>query len=144
MPESLSLLIVLNLIVTSFLLGLSVFVLLVHYPGFGLIGQTEFKDYQVRHMKFTAAITLPGMLAELGLTAALFVSAAHSDSFNKNLILAGLVLIIWGLTFLMAIPTHNRLLNEGRSHELIQKLIKIHAYRTFFWALRLILLLILW
>jgi hypothetical protein len=143
MPESLSLLIVLNLIVTSFLLGLSVFVLLVHYPGFGLIGQMEFKAYQERHMKFTAAITLPTMLAELGLTAVLFLSTTHSDAFGKNLALTGIVLIIWGLTFIKAIPIHNRLLSEGQNHELIQKLTKTHAYRTFFWALRLILLLIL-
>jgi hypothetical protein len=58
-------------------------------------------------------------------------------------VLAFLPLIgVWYTTFVLAIPIHQQLLQHGKDCQLIHQLIRVHAWRTAFWALRLIAVLL--
>jgi hypothetical protein len=129
-------------VVTGFLLGLSCFVLWVHYPGYLLISSADFPAYEAKHTRATAAITLPSMLLEMGLAIWAFFSMPLNLPYQ---LLAFLPLIgVWYTTFGLAIPCHKRLLKHGKQEAVIRKLIGVHAWRTAFWALRLAALAGLW
>ena len=124
-----------SVLLTSFLLGLSCFVLWVHYPGYLLISASDFPAYEAKHTRATVAITLPTMLLEIGLAIGGFLSLPVDMVYQ---ILAFLPLLgVWYTTFALAIPCHNRLLQKGKEEKTIHKLIRVHAWRTAFWALRL-------
>jgi hypothetical protein len=128
-------LLIAGLVLTAFLFGLSCFVLWVHYPGYKLIGYSDFKLYEARHTQSTVAITLPTMLAEMSLAIAGFL---YLELPVVVQILGLLPLVgVWYFTFVKAIPLHARLMEEGKDIETIDRLIKVHAYRTLCWGFRL-------
>lgn len=129
-------------LLTGFLLGLSCFVLWVHYPGYLLISARDFPAYEARHTRATVALTLPTMLLEIGLALWGFFSLSIDWLYQAMAFLP--LLGVWYTTFALAIPCHNRLLQEGKQENVIRKLIAVHTWRTAFWALRLAAVAGLW
>lgn len=129
-------------LLTGFLLGLSCFVLWVHYPGYLLISAHDFPAYEARHTRATVALTLPTMLLEIGLALWGFFSLSIDWLYQAIAFLP--LLGVWYTTFALAIPCHNRLIQEGKQENVIRKLITVHAWRTACWALRLAAVAGLW
>ncbi|MEL6143333.1 MAG: hypothetical protein AAFU67_17150 [Bacteroidota bacterium] len=127
----------LNLAVTCALFGLIWTIQLVHYPSFRYV--TDFSTFHPHH---TASITLvvgPLMLAEIALAAI----AVVQSSFNWQwLVLLGIVLVIWGLTFFWAVPLHEKLAVE-RTEKDIEALIMANWPRTILWTIKTIWLLLI-
>ena len=113
--------------------GLIWLVQLVHYPGFALVGESSFRDYEAFHVVRITYIVLPAMLLELLSGIALFVFAS-----DRNwLIIANLVLlgVIWLSTAFIQVPLHSQL-EAGFSQTTIASLVKTNWIRTIAWTIR--------
>ena len=53
-----------HLLCTHAMIGLIWFVQVVHYPMFDSVGEKQFTDYQIRHMRLTTYIVSPFMIGE--------------------------------------------------------------------------------
>ena len=137
--ESDSVILILNLASTLYMVGLIWFVQLVHYPLFNGVGE-GFVDYQNKHQRRTMVAVGPPMLLE-AFTSMLLVW--YPPPVNPALILlgAGLLLIIWGSTALLQVPCHTRL-ERGFDAKVHRQLVLTNWLRTIAWTIRG--LLVLW
>lgn len=113
--------------------GLLVLILLVQlwiYPGFRFISQEDFISAHRLYTKRISVIVAPLMLLQAGLHA--YVFPGNVTLINSlQLLLIGL---IWVNTFGFAVPLHNKLQN-GKSNELIERLIRVNKWRTLAWTI---------
>ena len=120
-------------VVTILMTGIVVFVAVVHYPLFAVVGSAEFPEYEARHLRRTTLVVLPLMLAELALALLLFASAHVPRALASPGL--GLLLLIWATTLLASVPVHAQL-QLRRSAGLLQRQIRWHWLRTTFWCAR--------
>jgi hypothetical protein len=112
------------------LFGLIWTIQLVHYPSFRYVS-----DFTAFHPHPTSSITIivmPLMLLEIGLSAYLAYKTGFDWRWAVPLLM---VLLIWAITFLKAIPLHDRL-STARDPELIEALIRANWPRTILWTLK--------
>ena len=138
---NLSLLLMLNLLFTAMLTGLVWMVQLVHYPGFLHVGRQAAAHYQKFHLRRMGFLVIPLMLVELGLASwLLFTEMTFIVMEYLNYAAFGLLVAVWLITFLRAIPLHQKLSRENDAPETIRKLIKTNWWRTIAWSLRTLVL----
>ena len=124
-----------NFISTSVMVGVIWVIQLLHYPSFHFIDDQKYIEFQHFHMQRISLIVIPAMLIELAsalLLAYFFVS-------SLTIILLFLVLGIWGITFIFFTNMHHKL-TDGYEHSIVDRLVKINWLRTALWSLRLIIL----
>ena len=126
---------IMQIFVTTFLVGLIWTVQIVHYPAFADVAPAQFLEFHKNHSFRISIIVIPFMLAELIL--AMYWMGREINVFS--LINAVLVLLIWLATFLISVPLHNRLI-AGFDLSLINNLIQTNWIRTIFWSIKGILL----
>ena len=134
----LSLLLLLNFALATYLTGVIWTVQLVHYPGFGLVAPQEFDAYHKVHLARMGWVVMVPMVAE-SLLACLLVwqGRALGSSVWWSL---GLVVLIWGVTFFVSVPFHNRLAAGGFNYIAIDGLTRTNWFRTLAWTARMLLL----
>jgi hypothetical protein len=122
-----------NAVSTFFMLGLTWFVQVVHYPLFPLVGREQFPRYHDLHSSLTTWVVLPPMAVEL-LSSVLL--AVEPPSGESGLALAGAVLavLIWTLTALAAAPAHGRIGRNGLDDDSLRSLLAISWVRTLLWS----------
>lgn len=127
--------IVLQIASTLFMVGLIWFVQIVHYPLFLRTGETEFKEYEYHHTRLTSRVVAPVMLTELAST--IFLVLQPVDGLSAYACWMGFLLLasIWGMTFLIQVPQHQKL-QQGFDRELIEKLVFYNWFRTAAWTAR--------
>ena len=130
-----TLVLVLHVATTMFLVGLIWMVQIVHYPLFVEVGSNSFLAYHQRHIQLTTWVVAPLMVLELATGLMLWFRAPFHPFWILNTV--GLVLI-WGSTALWQVPLHNQLpLTEGAERiDLINKLVASNWLRTIVWSLR--------
>lgn len=134
---NLSLLLMLNLLFTAMLTGIVWMVQLVHYPGFLHVGREAAADYQQFHLRRMGWLIIPLMLGELALALwLLFTPMTFVVMEYLNYTAFGLLAIVWLITFLRAVPLHQKLGKEGYAPDTIHKLLKTNRWRTLVWSLR--------
>ncbi len=133
------LLLLANLTVTGFLTGLIWFVQVVHYPIFRKVGPGSFVPFHNAHTAWTGQVVALPMLIELGLGAWLWLQPPPALSGWANHLAFGLVLFLWGITFLAFMPMHGALA-RGFDPALAERLVSVNWWRTAAWTLRLGLL----
>lgn len=134
---SVSLLLLLNFALAAYLTGLIWMVQVVHYPGFGLVKPAEFGAFHKAHTTRMSYVVLVPMVLELGLAAGL---AWQGRALGAAVWWAlALVLLIWGVTFFISVPFHNRLA-RGFDYIAIDGLVRTNWLRTVAWTGRLLLL----
>lgn len=130
----------LHLVFSALMTGIIWLVQLVHYPSFQFIDPGQFKKFHQMHSRKITWIVAPVMLLELVTAILLF----WDTQMPSTVITANLVLLV--LTFVatafLSVPIHNQLAQKGYDSRLIKKLTLTNWPRTFFWTLRLIVLLI--
>jgi len=127
-----------GLIFTSvFMTGVIWFVQIVHYPLFEKVGVEAFVAYEKAHTQRTCYIVVPMMLIELALTGFYCFSAPSLPSITVFLLL----LLIWGSTFFLQAPQHQKLTKAYNLHD-IQKLVQTNWIRTIAWTLKSSILLL--
>jgi len=136
---SLALLLLLNFALATYLTGVIWTVQLVHYPAFGLVAPAEFAAYHKAHLARMGWVVMAPMVAE-ALLACLLVWQGR-DTLGSNVWWSlGLVVLIWGVTFFVSVPFHNRLAAAGFNYIAIDGLTRTNWLRTLAWTLRMLLL----
>jgi hypothetical protein len=122
-----------NLIISAILLGLILTIHFVHYKSFKFIDIERFVEFHRFHTKNISFLVLPLMTSEavLSITICYFYFSILSLA---NLLL---VALIWITTFLLQVPSHNKL-STGKSMPEIKKLISGNIYRVCLWFLKVI------
>lgn len=141
MPDGLpNLLWLAHLAATLFLVGLIWVVQVVHYPLFANVGADHFGDYGRRHARLITWVVAPTMLTE-GVTAGLlFAVRPPGLSVPVLVVAAGLLVVVWGSTWLVQIPCHDRL-GRGFDPATHRRLVRTNWVRTAAWTLRGLLVL---
>ena len=137
MPD-VRLLLLINLTLSALLTGLIWIIQVVHYPGFLRVGAENFLAYQHGHMRTISYVVVPLMLGELA--AALWLLFILPWPSWLAYVASGMVVLIWLDTFLVFVPLHNKLLEEGYNVLLIRRLILANWVRTVAWSVRTLVL----
>ncbi|OJJ15891.1 hypothetical protein BKI52_36845 [marine bacterium AO1-C] len=125
-----------NLLITFYLIGLVWLIQVVQYPGFDKVGAKNFPEYHQLHVGNIFWVVALPMVIELLLSAGLLIMRPSQVDMILNIFLFGLVLVVWGVTFFIAIPLHNQLADSGLNTDITQKLTNINWVRTIAWTLR--------
>ncbi|MCJ8275239.1 MAG: hypothetical protein HRT44_00125 [Bdellovibrionales bacterium] len=120
-----------------FMTGVIWIVQLVHYPSFAYVASESFYNFNKFHQMSISLVVMPAMILEL-LTG--FALVALSPANAINVILLGLLLLIWLSTFFLSVPLHNSLMNQGFDTKVIEQLVFTNWPRTILWSLRSTLL----
>lgn len=129
---------------TFCMVGIIWFVQIVHYPLFANVGREDFIPYEALHTRSTSFVVIPPMMMELATTVLLLVFPIGRFDQALAWLGAALLVAVWMLTFLGAVPCHRRL-GSGFNHPVHQRLLRINGWRTFFWTARAVVVLtMLW
>lgn len=104
---------------------------LVIYPSFLRIADSELISWHKAYTFRVSFMIIPLMFAQLGF--ALVQAWQFGDL--RSLLVLGLVLICWFLTFFVSVPLHNRLAGGELDPDVRRKLIRTNWPRTFLWSL---------
>lgn len=115
------------------MVGVIWMVQLVNYPLMRAVPATSFVDYEDGHRRRISLVVGPAMALEL--IAAVGLVVYRPSDVPAALALGGLGLLILalGVTAFVSAPIHGRLL-EGRSDELIDRLVTTNWVRTAAWT----------
>ena len=125
-----------NFISTSLMVGVIWVIQLLHYPSFHFINDKKYIEFQNFHMRRISFIVIPTMLTELA--SALLLAYFFRSSLT--IILLALLLGVWAITLIFFTNMHQKLTN-GYNQTIVYRLVQINWSRTILWSLRLIILL---
>jgi hypothetical protein len=122
---------------TLAMFGLIWFVQIVHYPLMARVGGEGYTLYQHTHMSRTTWVVAPLMLVELA-SAVLLIPMLGSDFYPLTSTGLLLVVLIWGSTAALQVPSHKALTAgfEQRAH---RRLVATNWVRTVLWSARSVL-----
>ncbi len=122
-----------NAAATFFMVGLTWFVQIVHYPLFPNVGEGGFAEYHRLHSERTTWVVLPPMAVELATS---FLLLLDPPAGETALAAAGAVLALstWVLTAFAA-SVHGEIGGEGLSPGLLRRLLAGSWVRTVAWTL---------
>lgn len=126
-----------HLILTSFMTGLIWMVQIVHYPLFSFVERSHYSDFQNAHMHRISLVVLPIMIAEL--ITALLLLYSSKEAMVFFLLNAGLLTLIWIVTFVVFTFIHARL-RRGYDDSLLKNLVEFNWIRTGLWTFRTVLI----
>lgn len=129
-----------NAIATWYMVGVILFVQVVHYPLFRDIDPDGFPGYSERNQWLTTLVVGPPMVTEALISACLLVwlaTPAGNALLDGGLALwnVGLVICIFGATALFSIPCH-AILARRYDVEVIQRLVVTNWLRTLAWVVK--------
>ena len=122
-----------NLIVSSILLGLILVIHFVHYKSFNFIDIEKFVEFHKFHTKNISFLVIPLMLIEVVIS----IIICYFYFSILSLINLSLVALIWIITFLLQVPSHNKL-STGKSITEIEKLVSGNVFRVYLWFFKAI------
>lgn len=104
---------------------------LVIYPAFLHFPLQEFRTWHLIYTKRVVFVVVPVLLAQLTVYICLAVVNPAAWDIWLNI---GLMVMVWLVTFILAMPLHNSL-DVVESHTVTaRRLIKVNIYRTFLWT----------
>jgi hypothetical protein len=127
-----------SLVAAAFMAGVGWLVSVVQYPLFALVGDDAWTAYHDAHRRRITYVVLPAMVAELA--SAAWVALDPPAFVDVRAAWAGLLLAAgsWVLTFLAAVPDHDRLAG-GYDPVVGARLTRLHHLRTACWTLHALL-----
>ena len=123
------------IIINSILVGVIVMTQIISYPLLLKLNKNNFYDYYNSYTKRISFIVIPLMTFEVLLTITLNIILNNSYLYASNILL----LVIWGSTFFIQVPIHNKL-SSSHSNLLVNKLISTNWIRTIAWISKLMTL----
>jgi hypothetical protein len=120
-----------RLLIDAGLFILSWLVQLVIYPSFCYYSEANIKRWHSLYTKRISWIVLPLMLSQLFL----YGSASFLDPSLGNIGALLMVISLWLVTLLFAVPLHRKIeiVHDSMKHR--RKLIQLNWYRTLLWTL---------
>jgi hypothetical protein len=121
-----------NAAATLYMVGLTWFVQVAHYPLFSSVGKAEFVAYHRRHSDRTTLVVLPPMLVELITSILLLFDPPAGE---RGMVIAGAALAVgtWLLTA-AASAIHGRIGEAGLLPALDRRLAGVSWARTVVWT----------
>lgn len=129
-------LLLLNFAAAAYLTGVIWVVQLVTYPALMLVGKPEFARYHAAHTRGMGWVVGAPMVAELALGGWLAWAAYGAWGAGLALGQLALVLVVWAVTFFVAVPFHNRLAAGGYNYIALDGLVRTNWLRTLAWTAR--------
>ena len=129
-----------NLILSAFLTGLIWFVQIIHYPIFRKVPASHFGVYHAAHTLTTGRVVALPMLIELAIGGWLLTQPLLTSLKWAHYTAYACVILIWAVTFGVAVPLHNRLTTAGYREEFVNSLVTANWARTVGWTVRTALL----
>ncbi len=123
------------IIINSILVGVILMTQILSYPLLLKLSKSDFYDYYNSYTKRISFIVIPLMIFEVLLSIILNTIFNNFYLFASNILL----LVIWGSTFFIQVPIHNKL-SSNHSYSLINKLIFTNWIRTIAWISKLMTL----
>ncbi len=120
---------------TMMMAGVIWFVQLVHYPLFVQVGEPEFVRFEKEHVRRTAWVAAPLMIAEAAAAIALAFLLWRRPCRGLALLGVLLLVVIWASTALIQVPCHKRL-GRGFDRHAARRLVWSNWIRTVAWAAR--------
>ena len=121
---------------TAFMAGVIWYVQLVHYPLMAGWPQAAFPQWEAAHREQTGLVVVPAMLLE-GLTVGLLLLRRPAGvPALLSWLGAVALLVIWGSTFAVQVPLHERL-SAGWDVATHAQLVQSNWLRTSLWSARL-------
>ncbi len=114
--------------------AMAVLILLVQliiYPSFHAIADDMFASWHRRYVEAIAFIVIPLMLVQAGCIAVQLFTVVDW----ANILSATATLGAWIVTFTVSAPCHRRLQHEGKTPEIITRLIYTNWLRTGCWII---------
>ena len=103
-----SLILLLNLISTWYMVGLIWMVQVVHYKLFNRVGTEQFARYEAEHNRLITPIVGVPMLVEIATSVALLITAPSEFPTWAAWLGFAMVMAIWISTALIQVPCHRR------------------------------------
>lgn len=128
-----SLIFVINLLATWYMVGLIWMVQVVHYNLFDRVGREQFVQYEADHSRLITPIVGIPMLVELGTAVALILYPSPILPRWAAILGLALVVAIWASTALVQVPCH-RELGQAFSPDAYQRLVQSNWVRTALWS----------
>ncbi len=119
---------------TAWMCAIVWFVQLVHYPSFRYVREENFASFHSFHSRWTTVIVFPPMLAELVISS----WNAWQKTGENSLLIFGLTISTWVLTFFLSVPLHNQL-SKGYNPKAAKLLVQTNGLRVITWTSLLIL-----
>lgn len=118
---------------TLFMVGVTWFVQIVHYPLLAEIGPESFKTLHEAHSRRTTWVVALPMVVEL---ASSLVLAVNPPDGLGMLAVVGAVLAVaaWSVTLAWAAPTHSAIGREGPDPALFARLDRASLVRSWLWT----------
>ncbi len=123
-------------LVSWYLLGMIWTIQLVHYPSFLSIDGAYFSKFHRFHQRQMFYLVGPAMILEL-LTGAWLLWQKPGSVF---VLLFFVVRLLWGFTFFVSVPIHEKLVKNGFDRKCVEKLISTNWPRTCLWTIKSTLL----
>ena len=130
----------LNFALAAYLTGVIWVVQLVTYPALMLVGKADFARYHAAHTRGMGWVVGAPMVTELALAAWLAWVAYPTWGASRALGQLALVVVVWLVTFFIAVPFHNRLAADGYNYVALDGLTRTNWLRTLAWTARAALL----
>jgi len=124
-----------KLLIDGGLLILIWMVQLVVYPSFCYFSEADIKIWHPIYTKQITLIVLPLMVSQLGL----YTFTTFQKPSAIQMLSLGLVILIWGVTFLKAVPLHAQIEHLANSVDARNSLVQINWVRTIAWTIIFIL-----
>jgi hypothetical protein len=134
------LLLLANLILSACLTGLIWFVQIVHYPIFRKVPASHFGAYHAAHTLTTGRVVALPMLIELGIGGWLALQPVPATLRWIHYGAYACVILVWAVTFGVAVPLHDRMTAAGYGEATINSLVASNWARTVGWTVRMVLL----
>lgn len=128
-------LLIAQLLVSGFLSGLIWTIQVVHYPLMARVGTEQFARYERLHSAAITPLVGPAMLAEVALAGLLLLQRPPAVPAWMLWAGAGLVALIWAVTFFVSVPCH-AVLAQGFDAAAHERLVATNWLRTAGWTAR--------
>ena len=125
-----------QLVATAMMSGILWLVQRVQYPLFLGLNDGHFPQWHDLHSSRITWIVAPLMILELAISVALVF--LNEFNFWQNISVLLLTCIIWGFTFFISVPRHEKLAQNGFDKAVIISLIRTNWGRTLAYTLKLI------
>ena len=128
-------LLIAQLLLSGFLAGLIWTIQVVHYPLMARVGMDHFAQYERLHSTAITPLVGPAMLAEAAIAGLLMLQRPAAIPAWMPWVGAGLVAMIWAVTFLVSVPCH-AVLAQGFDASAHERLVQTNWLRTLGWTAR--------
>ena len=132
-------LLLVTLLATAMMAGLSWFVSVVHYPLFAQVGAAGWREYHDAHRRRTAWVVVAPMVVELTGSAALALDRPTGVGATAATAGVALAAAAWLVTLGASVRDHERLA-RGFDAAIGRRLTRGHHLRTLLWSAHAVLL----